>query len=417
MTKRDVRALGLLSFTLLLLGCSDEAVDQGSDQDNVTWYRDVLPVVQDNCVSCHNDDAATFSMSTFGDDVVQRAALMASYTSEGVMPPWKPTSECNSYVGERHLTQAQIDLFAAWADGGAKMGDPADAPAALPPLVGLDWIDRSMEMDAAYTPAPLANDPMNDIHCFVLDPELTQDELLIGVDVVPGETRVVHHVLLYLVDGAEADVLDAADPDVGYSCFGGPGATSAKVLSGWVPGSPANRYPTSTGLPLGAGSKIIMQIHYNVTQAGPLPDQTNVELQFAQEPMENAALIMSMTENDFQIPPQTDGYSAEVSTDVPQRATVWAVAPHMHLLGKRARIEVQRANGDTECLVDIPQWDFNWQQFYFFDSPVGVQLEAGDKVSLTCTWDNTLNKTVGWGDGTEDEMCVSYLYVTAGWAQ
>jgi hypothetical protein len=414
MTKHDVRALGLLAFTLLLLGCSDG--DAAAEQDSVTWYRDVLPVVQDNCISCHNDDSPSFSMSRYSEELAQRAGLMASYTLAGVMPPWMPSDGCNSYVGERQLTQAEIDLFGAWANSGAVAGDPADAPSAPPQLAELEWSDRSMQMEAAYTPKPLESDPMNDLHCFVFDPELTQDELLIGVDVIPGEKQVVHHALLYMADAAEADALDAADPAQGYSCFGGPGASSAKVIAGWVPGMPPNSYPGSTGLPLTAGSKIIIQIHYNLAQAGALPDQTSVELQLAREPMDNSAIIMTMSDSTFQIPPQSEGYTTEVLSDVPQRATVWAVAPHMHLLGKSSRIEVQRANGDTECLLDIPKWDFNWQQFYFFDSPAGVQLEAGDRVSFSCTWDNTLDKTVGWGDGTEDEMCISYLYVTAGWS-
>jgi hypothetical protein len=417
MTQPHMQLWWMLALTLSMLGCSEEASAPSAAQPSVTWYGDLLPVAQQHCVSCHNDAAATYSMSRYSDELAARAALMASHTQAGVMPPWKPSSECNSYVGERRLTEAEIALFAAWAEGGAVAGDPADAPPAPPALAGLAWTDRSMRMTAPYTPQPLADDPLNDLHCFVFDPQLDESELLIGVDVLPGEKRVVHHALLYLVDGDEADALDAADPEQGYSCFGGPAATSARVIAGWVPGMPANSYPESTGIPLAAGSKIIMQIHYNITQAGPLPDQTSVELQFAQAPMDKSATILSMADNDFEIPPQAEGYTTEVLTDVPQRATVWAVAPHMHLLGQRARIEVQRKNGDTECLLDIPKWDFNWQQFYFIDSPVGVQLDEGDRVSFSCTWDNPLDKTVRWGDGTEDEMCISYLYVTAGWRQ
>jgi len=414
------RALLVLMTSLLLACGGGEPVDPTDPPEptaSVTWYRDVLPIAQEACLGCHNDAAPTFSMTSWSEELSARAPLIADYTQQGIMPPWKPAAGCNSFVGDRSLDGDDIGVFAAWAADGGVAGDPNDAPPAPTDDDGLEWVDRTMEMAEAYTPQPLADDPFNDLRCFVFDPQLQQDELLIGFDVRPGELKVVHHVLLYVADAAEATMLDAADDGPGYECFGGPQANSAQTIGGWVPGMPANSYPTSTGIPLAMGKMVIAQIHYNLAQSGPLPDQTSLDLQLANAPMDHEAQLIKIVENDFDIPPMAQGYTAAQVMDVPAKATVWAVAPHMHLLGRQIRAEVQHSDGSSTCLVEIPDWDFNWQQFYFFDSPVGIPVEPGDQVSMSCTWDNPLDKSVGWGDGTEDEMCIGYFYVTGGHVQ
>ncbi|MCA9623216.1 MAG: monooxygenase, partial [Myxococcales bacterium] len=264
----------------------------------------------------------------------------------------------------------------------------------------------------AYTPAP-PNGDVNDLRCFVLDPELGDDAMLVGFDVTPGERRVVHHVLLYSADSDELAALDAADPGPGYGCPGGPGASSARVIAGWVPGMPANHYPESTGVPLAKDERLVMQIHYNTAQAGPLPDRSAVDLMLAEAAVDAPAQIFSIADHDFAIPPQTHGHTTTVEVDVPAAGTLWAAAPHMHLLGRQARVEVERANGDVACLVDIPSWSFDWQQFYFLADPAGLAVAPGDTIRFSCTWDNDTPEAVTWGDGTEDEMCITYLYATA----
>lgn len=414
MNRRHRDACRVIVFVLSLVACGDETADPGIEPGTgVTWYGDVAHVAAKKCMGCHNDDAPTFSMTSYGDQLRARAPLMAAYTGDGTMPPWKPSGDCNSFVGERTLTDDEKALFQAWSDGGALEGDPADGPAAPSVGASLPRVDRRLDMPGAYLPQPPAGD-VNDLRCFVLDPEVTDPEQLIGFDIHPGEKAVVHHVLLYMADAAEASALDDADSGLGYACSGGPIATSAKVIAGWVPGMPANTYPSGTGIPLEAGSAIIMQIHYNTLQAGPLPDQSTVELMLADAPPDYQAQITPLRDAGFAIPPQTEGYTSRATIEVPGKATVWAVAPHMHLFGRRALIEVERANGDNTCLVDIPDWDFNWQQFYFFDDPAGIRLEPGDRVTLSCTWDNDSSRTVEWGDGTEDEMCIAYAYVTVG---
>lgn len=389
------------------MGCGAQEEEASVE---VTWYRDVLPVAQRSCMGCHNDQAPTFSMQQWSDALAGRAQTMAFFTAERVMPPWKPSGDCNDYVGERTLTEEEIALFTAWAEGGAVAGDPGDAPPATSPRAGLGRVDVSLEMAEPYLPAPPQGE-VDDLHCFVLDPQLTEQAYVAGYDVRPGESRVVHHALLYLADGSEADALDAAEPGPGYGCFGGPMASSAKVVAGWVPGMPANSFPEGTAIALAANSRFILQIHYNTMQAGPLPDRTSVDLQLTDGAPDVTAQLVSLSKNDFRIPAMTQGYTATSDITVPASGRVWASAAHMHLLGRRQRIEIEHAGGARSCLLDIPDWDFDWQQLYFLEQPVSVA--PGDRVHVECTWDNATSTEVTFGEGTESEMCVSVLYVTA----
>ena len=271
-------------------------------------------------------------------------------------------------------------------------------------------MDLSVGLEAPFTPEP-SNGESDLHHCFVLDPALADPQVMIGYHLRPGDARVVHHVLLYLVDGADADARDAADAGPGYACSGGVGIDTARPIAGWVPGTPATRFPEGTGVPLAPGQKIVMQMHYNVSATGPAPDQTTVDLQLARAPVERLAIITPLADHDFAIPPGAEGWETTTQASVPARATLWAVAPHMHQLGRNIQVEVEHGDGTTSCLVDIPAWDFNWQQLYFLTNPLNV--EQGDVARLRCVWDNTLDSTVTWGEDTGSEMCISYFYATA----
>jgi hypothetical protein len=409
----------LPSLVLLGAACGSESdpapgPDAPLSEAGTTWYRDVLPVAQTRCFGCHNDEGATpFSMEQFSPTLQALAPVMKSYTETGVMPPWPPSSACNHYAGERLLTDEEKAVFGAWADGGAVEGDPADAPAPLPIEPGLAWVDLTVAMPAPYTPAPPAGET-DDHRCFVLDPGLASDETLIGFDVRPGDARVVHHVLLYLVGEKSvgtAEALDAADPAPGYACPGGTGVMGAAPIAGWVPGGRANTFPDGTGITVGAGSRLLLQLHYNTASAGPQPDQTAVDLQLARAPVSSPAVIGGIADPTFVIPPATSGFATSVDKPVPASARLWGVAPHMHQRGRSIRVDVVRADGTEECVVDVPAWDFDWQGFYYLATP--VEVGPGDTTRLRCTWDNPDAVSVTWGEDTSDEMCLSFFYATS----
>lgn len=408
------RALVLAGLFLVACGPTPKA----EPDPRANWYRDVQPIVAEHCGSCHVAGGITPFPLTSYDDVKEHSAVIADAVKNKRMPPWMPTSECNSYKDERRLTQAQIDTLVDFDKNGALQGDVKDQTESKLTRSELPWVDKTLKASNPYTPNQYHADKTrkDDYRCFILDPQLTGARDLIGFEVVPGDRREVHHVLLYTVTTAEAQKLEDASPEDGWQCFGGPGTSAPKMVGGWVPGTGVTRFPGSTGISLYAGDVLIMQVHYNLSQTTAVPDQTEVKLQYSTNPVANHAQMFPLVDNDFAIPPNAMGYSRTVGFELPVPATIWGLVPHMHTKGASVKVEMLPPKGKTggtnTCLVDIPKWDFQWQQFYFYTSRTGIPLEANSELRLTCTWNNPTAKTVRWGESTDDEMCLAFIYVT-----
>jgi hypothetical protein len=330
---------------------------------------------------------------------------IASAVAARRMPPWMPDESCVSYQDSRRLSQKEIDTLVAWSEAGALEGNPADGPPPPSETVGLAWVDASLDSGQDYTPKSFVPD---DYRCFILHPGLTQDRDVIGYNILPQVRGEVHHVLLYMTTLEQAQAKEDGEAGAGWTCYGGPGVSSAQVLGGWVPGSGAVRFPTDTGIRLPAGQVVVMQIHYNISQRLPAPDRTVTQLQYAAQPVSHLATLAPLAQHQFSIPAKTMGYSASATAKVPATGRkIYGVLPHMHTLGKSVRVENLQTG---QCLVNIPRWDFHWQQLYFFEQP--VLAAAQSTLKLTCTWDNYTDLPVTWGEGTEDEMCINYVYST-----
>ena len=400
-------------LALGLGGCSEQKMATivpftSSSDGKLTWNRDVLPIVQQRCQGCHAPDGiGPFSMMQYSD-VTEHVDKMAENVTNRVMPPWMPDPTCGTFVDDRRLTDDEIAVFAQWAADGALEGDPKDAPSGGGATADhLASVDATLMSETAYTPIGDPNDPkrLDDYHCFILDPKLDQDRFLVGFEVQPGVTREVHHVLLYPAKAADALAKDAETPEAGWTCFGGPGTGGDAVLGGWVPGQPPNRFPATTGIQMNKGDLIVMQVHYNLLNGPPLPDRTLVKLQYSTGPVENVAQLLPAVNYGFKIPPHSTDYTSSQSIKLPVSVRVWGVIPHMHTLGKHISVKTT-----SQCLVDIPSWDFHWQQTYFYDKP--ITLAVGDKATLSCTWTNPTDRTITWGESTTDEMCLSFMYLT-----
>jgi hypothetical protein len=424
MTQR-LPILVVLGALVALTGCGssntpDPGVPDGGNPDGggtpdgggvvlpdreLTWYRDVLPIMQARCQECHMEGGiAPFALTTYADAKAMHTS-MASATSTRRMPPWMPDDSCVSYVGSRRLSEMEIAILAAWSETGASEGNPADAP---PPHEGsgtLPWVDATLAASEDYTPTSF---PTDDYRCLILDPELTQERDVIGYDITPGVRAQVHHVILYVTTKANAQAKDGSEAGLGWTCFGGPGTSSSRMLGGWVPGSGATRFPEGTGIRLKAGEVVVMQIHYNTSERLPQADRTVAKLQFSPQPVRTLATFVDLANGSFFIPPRTMDYSASALIVVPNNTVqVHGVLPHMHTLGKSIRVE----NSTTgQCFVNIPRWDFHWQQLYFFTEP--IRPGSLSRLKLTCTWDNYTDRNIRWGESTTDEMCINYFYVT-----
>ncbi len=379
------------------------------------WYRDVEPLVEQHCAGCHTQGGVTpFTLLSYDDFKAHATEIRAAVASK-TMPPWMPTNDCNTYQNDRQLTADQIATLTGFIDDGLLLGNPKDEKKVDVTVPGLTSVDLTLDPGVDYTPNSYATDPtrLDDYRCFILDPMLTGPRDLIGFQVTPGQLHEVHHVLVYSVDAASAQALDDAEPGPGWTCFGGPKAKSPSLMGAWAPGMPPTRYPNQTGPTMYGGSVLVMQVHYNLSNGPATPDRTKVALQFAPVPVMWHAQMFPVLDDGFDIPPHTTGYTSGASFDLPIDANVWGIAPHMHVKGVDIRVDVTHADGSNTCLVEIPKWNFQWQQFYFFSAHAGVPLKQGDKLNIKCKWDNPTDAPVTWGEGTADEMCLGFLYLTS----
>jgi hypothetical protein len=393
-------------------------VDAGAPTE-VTWYKDVLPVAQRRCMSCHRGGGiGTFSMED-ATTAQSLAASMAAAVYEGTMPPWPPSTDCRPLHNARLIEPDEVDLFVRWADDGAPLGDEADAPPPLGGPAGLDDVDAELALAEPYVPS--FGQETDDYRCFILDPQLQNEEHIVAVEYAPDRGDMVHHVLLYRASRSAAQAKDDDEEGPGWTCFGGPGVGStqgfeaADTLGAWAPGVNVARYPEGTGVSLTSDDVIVIQIHYNgenVWQEQAPADQTGIKLQYADTSVQSAILFPGPVSN-FAIPPGAVDYEASdaiqlANISLPISVNVYGVLPHMHKLGSRIKLTATAL--DNSCLIDIPRWDFDWQEAYWFaDGP--LQLPLSGDVTLTCAWDNPTDQTVTWGEGTNDEMCLVYVYI------
>jgi copper type II ascorbate-dependent monooxygenase-like protein len=261
-----------------------------------TYYRDVAPILDGKCASCHRlGGIAPFALTTAADAKAHAAGIVRM-TKAGLMPPWMPAADSAPLVGRSHrrLTSTELSTLARWAAAGAPAGDRAELKATPAPASGLTGPGTTVTLapPRAYRPHA-AGGGLDDYHCLVLDPKLTRDEYVTGALIRPGRPGIVHHVILYQASGSQvaaANRLNAANGGEGWSCFGGPGLPfdlsgpnafmrlgQPPWVSAWVPGHVTNATPPGTGVLLHAGDEIVMQVHYNLIAAVG-PDRSQVQL-------------------------------------------------------------------------------------------------------------------------------------------
>ncbi len=467
---------GVVALLALALGGGSAAPAATSAAPD--FARDVAPVVRQTCLGCHRDGGiAPFAFRT-ERDLAGRAALIVAALDQRRMPPWPPSSRSPRYVGEEaHTLDArERAILVDWAraqfvrPGAARRGTPVGAPPTpvTAPRAGESRLE--LAMPTAYRPAG-TNGSTDDYRCFLLDPKLVQDAFVTSARIVPGDAAIVHHVILYRIPQtsvAQATTLDRGSPGPGWKCFGGPGVgggtsgnprgflDDAGWIAAWAPGFGADRFRAGTGVELPAGSRIVMQVHYNLLN-GNSPDRsravlttvpastgpTPVQTMLVAAPVElscrsgekgplcdrtaavfdqidrfgaDAALVPSglllLCGKDAAHPVPSAVSTCERSFG--RQVTIQGVGGHMHLLGRSIRVDLNPGTAHARLLLEIPSWSFHWQAVYQLAAPV----EAGpdDVVRVTCRYDTSLRRGrpryVLWGEGTTDEMCLGILQVT-----
>ncbi len=450
-------ALLAIALPIALGACG--STPSGGETGPPTWHRDVAPVVSHNCTGCHRPGGiAPFALTTYAA-AKPLAGAMASAVDTGSMPPWHAveTDECKPRLPWKHdlrLSAQDKGLISRWAAAGALEGDASRAaPLRAPAASDLANPTLRLTMSKPYV-VPSARDTRDVFRCFPLPHTFEQDTWLTGLQVVPGNGKVVHHVLVWLDRDRNGGKL--AGDQGSYECFGAPGFESI-LLGAWVPGATPIDLPPGVGLPAPRGSQIVVNVHYHPTGAEEA-DTSSLDLRFTttKPPLDALLALLGNARvakdgllpgpNDpaggpeFLIPPGARNHVENMAITLPDAlllpVRLFLVGTHMHYVGTDMKIDVDRSarlggapadEPGRECLLQTPRWDFNWQRGYAFDAAIRKLPTVGarDVITLRCKYDNSLAnphvadalreqgvatpREVRLGEQTLDEMCLGIL--------
>ncbi len=400
----------------LPVGCVIESPNV-ADSQQVTYCRDVAPILFEQCASCHRPgEVAPFSLLTY-EDARSHAKQIRLVTQRRLMPPWKPEAGFGHFQNERRLSEPEIATIDAWVADGAPRGDRRELPPRPEFVSGwhLGEPDLVLVMPESFE---VSADGPDVYQHFVIPTGLTQNRLVRAVEFRPGAPQVVHHALAFYDTTGQGRQLDEADPAPGYSSIGTPGFATSGGLVGWGPGGLPRELPPGMGRPIEKNSDIILQIHYHPC-GKVVRDRSRLGLYFA-PPSATWVVTEGMVANvDLKIPAGATRHRHRASLTVPVETMLLDVTPHMHVLGKEIRATAYPPDDDPIPLIWIKDWDFYWQAHYVYAKP--ITLPAGTRIELDCWFDNSeqnpLNpnsppQTVSWGDFSTDEMAICYFQMT-----
>lgn len=405
---------------LLLFGLLLTAFATVKAQTAPTWSADVASIVYNKCSNCHHAGAiGPFPLMSYSDAFVQAAGIEGS-VSDGKMPPWPPEQAYRRYAHERTLTPTEKGKILDWVANGAPEGDANTAPA--PPVFASAWEIANPSLSVVM-PEYFSEAVSDDMYkCFAIPTGITEDKYIKSIEVIPGNRAVVHHVLIYQDQSGDCLALDAADPNPGYTNYGGAGSNNAKLVGGWAPGARPYTLPNGFGIKLKANSALVLQIHYPSGTVGSL-DSTRVNFEFTDGtnvrevyvfPVLNH--VISLVDGPLSIPANTARTFTEEYL-VPNKITAFSVSPHMHLIGRNTKVYgLPPNNADTLKLINIPDWNFGWQGAYQFQ--YAQPIEQGTLLRAVNTYDNTASnpynpnsppQDVSQGESTDEEMMLTFF--------
>lgn len=407
------------------VGCVLDTPQRITESD-VTYARDIAPIMNSRCVSCHRPGGGGPFSLTSAAEAAAVAPMIVEVTRERIMPPWPPLPDAaHPLMGERWLTDAEIELFACWAAAGSPPGDVADRPPTPAYTEGwqLGEPDLVVRMPELFT---IPADGPDLFRNFVISLDVPEDKLVAAIEFHPGDPRVVHHAVLFLDESGVARRLDEADPRPGYEGFGGPGFLPSGALGGWSVGNTPRRLPGGRGRYLRKGSDLVLQVHYH-PDGVERTDLSEIGIFFIDEPVaeflaDRQRLVGSIWTANYQldIPANDADYEATARYRLPRDVTLVGVVPHMHLLGRAVRVRAEEPDGRRRTILEIPAWNYAWQDEYLYEQP--FPLPAGTELVVEAVFDNSTGnpanpssppQRVSWGDGTLDEMLFCFFLISA----
>jgi hypothetical protein len=366
-----------------------------------TFYRDVLPILQNRCQECHRPgEAAPMAFLTYPQVRPWAKAIRTAVTS-GKMPPWFADPCCGKFENDRSLSAAEKQTLQDWASVGAAAGNPTDAP---PPKSWPEGWNLPSPPDQVFSVSEPFQVPAKgavEYQYFSIPTGFTEDRWITAAEAKPSNRSVVHHAVVYI-------------REPGSTWTRGP--TKADILTIYSPGSSPDISPPGMAKLVKAGSDLVIEIHY--TPSGkPVSDRTQVAVTFAKSSPVKRVLTLQMDNSTFAIPPGARDYRVTVWGTLPNDALLLGFFPHMHLRGKSFEYTRIRSDGQPETLLKVPAYDFYWQLFYRLAQP--LSLKKGTRLEWIGTFDNSANNPrnpdstaeVRYGHQSWEEMMIGFFDV------
>jgi hypothetical protein len=375
-----------------------------------TYTRDIAPILNQHCASCHHTgQVAPFPLLTY-DDASKRARLIAEVTTSRYMPPWKPVA--GHFQNDRRLPLAQIDLLRRWAAAGAPEGNSKIALKV--PQFSSDWALGKPDL-IVQLPKPFAIPAEGpDLYqCFVVPSGVLSDRYIRAFEFRPSNAKVVHHALMFTESSGVARQI--AGPTGTYPCFGSIGTLWTSAVGGWSPGNVPMAMPEGTGVWLPHKADVVIQIHYHPTGKAE-EDQSSIGLYFAAGPPTRHLVDVGLSSRRIDIPAGETSYKVRDHFTLPVDVDAVGIIPHAHYICRRVEGWAILPNGKRISLLQIDDWDFNWQDQYRYVPP--LRLPAETRLEMELTYDNSEAnphnpnhppKRVVWGPGVRDEMAGLHL--------
>ncbi|WP_162136213.1 EF-hand domain-containing protein [Zavarzinella formosa] len=387
-------------------GCELDLGKSKAIVSDVTYHNRISRIIQANCVECHHaGGVGPFSMDTY-DDVVAHAATIRKVVEKGTMPPWfaVPTTPAKTspWVNDRTMSDTDKTDLLAWLKSDRPKGNEADAP--QPRTFEGGWLIG--KPDAVYQfekPVAVKATGIMPYQKVTVETHLTEDKWVKALEVRPSAREVVHHVLVFILPPKKEP--NARDPE---------GDESSGFFAPYVPGQSVLNYPEGYAKKLPKGSRLFFQMHYTPNGTA-TEDQTRIGLIFAKNPPEHEVRVVGIANTGLKIPAGASHHPEAAKLKLPADVTVLAFLPHMHLRGQAFRYEITPPGGKKETVLDVPNFDFNWQLYYRLAQP--LELKKDTVIDATGWFDNSksnpanpdASKTVRWGPQTYDEMMLGYV--------
>lgn len=417
-----MRLLGLSLGTVALISAA-------TAPPPVTFYKNVLPVLQKNCQTCHRPgEAAPMSFLTY-DTARPWAKGIKTAVITKKMPPWYADPHYGKFSNDRSLSQAEIDTLVSWADTGAQAGNPKDAPKPT------EWVEgwRISKPDTVLSMSVPFNVPASgtiDYQYIVIPTGFTEDKYVQLAEARPGNPALVHHIIAFIREPGSPWLKDAkpgipvvprerqrqAEASGNQNRNQDGGGFGGDFLAGYAPGTLPNTLKPGQAKLVKAGSDIVLQMHYTANgTAG--SDVSKIGIVFATVKPTERVLTLAAVNGNFAIPPGDPNYRVDSKITLQDDSTLINLLPHMHFRGKDFEYRVTYPSGEKETLLAVPHYDFNWQLTYDLAQP--KLLPKGTVIECTAHFDNSANnkynpdptKEVHFGEQTWEEMMFGFFDV------